>query len=117
MESDLNLGAALAALGLVHVFAGKLRFLSEVPRSRWLSWAGGVSVAYVFVHLLPELSAGQESLAAKAEGLLPFLEEHVYLVALLGLAVFYGVEHSSAAHEPAVSERAAMIAPASLPSG
>ncbi len=52
-------------------------------------------MAYVFVHLLPELSAGQESLAAEAEGLLPFLEEHVYLVALLGLGVFYAVEHSS----------------------
>lgn len=93
----MNIGAAVAAvaLGLVHVFAGKLRFLSEVPRSRWLSLAGGVSVAYVFVHLLPELSEGQESVAAEAEGLLPFLEEHVYLMALLGLSVFYGVEHSS----------------------
>ncbi len=97
MELDFSIGAAVAAfaLGLVHVFAGKLRFLSDVPRSRWLSWAGGVSVAYVFVHLLPELSEGQESVAAEAEGVLPFLEEHVYLIALLGLGVFYGVEHSS----------------------
>ncbi len=97
MEVDLSAGPAVAAaaLALVHVFAGQLRFFSSVPRSRWLSLAGGVSVAYVFVHLLPELQEGQASLEAEAEGVLPFLEDHVYLVALVGLGVFYGVEQSS----------------------
>ena len=51
---------AAAVLAAVHLVAGRLRFLDVVPRSRWLSLAGGVSVAYVFVRLLPELSAGQE---------------------------------------------------------
>lgn len=94
---ELTLGPLLAALALalVHVLAGRLRFLSGVPRSRWLSFAGGISVAYVFVHLMPELGEGQESIEADAEGLLPFLEQHVYLVALVGLALFYGVERSS----------------------
>ncbi len=95
MELTLAPLLAAIALGLIHVLAGKLRLLSAVPRSSWLSFAGGVSVAYVFAHLLPELSEGQESIAAEAEGLLPFIEEHVYLVGLLGLSVFYGVEHSS----------------------
>lgn len=36
---------AAAGLALVHVFAGRLRFLDGIPRSRWLSIAGGVSVA------------------------------------------------------------------------
>jgi len=103
MEIDVHPGPAVAAAGLAltHVFAGRLRFLSSVPRSRWLSWAGGVSVAYVFVHLLPELQKGQESIAPEGGGALPFLEEHVYLVALLGLSVFYGVEHASRASRSA----------------
>ena len=42
---------AAIALALVHLFAGKLRFLHVIPRSRWLSMAGGASVAYVFLHL------------------------------------------------------------------
>jgi hypothetical protein len=51
---------AAAVMVTVHLVAGRLRFLDVIQRSRWLSIAGGVSVAYIFVHLLPELSAGQE---------------------------------------------------------
>jgi hypothetical protein len=92
-ETILALVAAIA-LAAVHVFAGNLRFLAVIPRSRWLSFAGGISVAYVFVHLLPELSAGQRTVEEET-GLLPFVENHVWLVALLGLALFYGVERAS----------------------
>ncbi len=74
------------------MFASKLRFLEGTPRSRWLSIAGGVSVAYVFVHLLQELNENQQALLEALEGVLTFLESHVYLVALLGLLVFYGLE-------------------------
>lgn len=86
------LGAAMA-LALIHVFAGKMRFLSGIPRSRWLSAAGGVSVAYVFLHLLPELAAAQEEFRASAGPLFGLVERHVYLVAMVGLAAFYGLEH------------------------
>jgi hypothetical protein len=91
------MGAALAAAALVaaHLLAGGLRFLDVAPRSRWLSAAGGVSVAYVFVHLLPELREAQEAVEREAGGFLPFLEDHVFLVALAGLALFYGVELAS----------------------
>ncbi len=86
---------AVAALAVVHVVAGKLRFLEGTPRSIWLSIAGGVSVAYVFVHLLPDLGEAQETIEeALGEGL-AFLENHVYLLALLGLAIFYGVERAA----------------------
>ncbi|GAB2548722.1 hypothetical protein [Rufibacter soli] len=78
---------------VIHLFAGKLRFLEGVPRSIWLSGAGGVSVAYVFLHLFPELQEGQGHVqaAANSNGLF-FLKHHVYLMALLGLVVFYGLE-------------------------
>jgi len=87
--------AAALALAVVHLLAGALRFIEGVPRSRWLSAAGGVSVAYVFAHLLPEVAEGQRRVEDEAGGVLPFLEDHVYLMALLGLALFYGVEHHS----------------------
>ncbi len=102
----MDIAALIAALVLaaVHLFAERLRFLTLVPRSRWLSVAGGVSVAYVFLHLLPELAEGQAAIegdrgaereAAAPGPLLGFLEDHVYLVALVGLAAFYGVEKHS----------------------
>ncbi len=99
-----ELAALIAALVLaaVHLLAPRLRALTLVPRRGWLSAAGGVSVAYVFVHLLPELAEGQAAIegeggaeAAAPEPMLGFLEGHVYLVALVGLAVFYGVEKHS----------------------
>lgn len=80
------------ALGAVHLFAGKLRFLDIIPRSRWLSLASGISLAYVFVHVMPELAIGQQHLAAAAGHWLVHLEHHVYLIGLAGLIVFYGLE-------------------------
>jgi len=53
--------ASLLALGfmLIHLLIGRLAFLRAIPRSRWLSAAGGVAVAYVFLHVLPELAEGR----------------------------------------------------------
>ncbi len=93
-------GLAAAVLAAVHVATPYLRFLRGTPRSVWLSVAGGVSVAYVFVHLLPELASGQRELSAalgaasgdRAAGGERLADRHVYLVALVGLAAFYGLE-------------------------
>ncbi len=86
----LPLALALA-LALVHLLAGRLRSLTVVPRSRWLSMAGGASVAYVFVHLLPEVQEASETVDAR--GVFPaMLDTHVYILSLIGFATFYGLE-------------------------
>ncbi len=95
---------AAVAFAVVHIFAGRLRTLGRLPRSGWLSMAGGVSVAYVFVHLLPELARGQEVMNGSDIWLLSYLEHHVYLLALLGLAVFYGLERVIKKHRRAMPE-------------
>ncbi|HEX8617483.1 MAG TPA: hypothetical protein VF911_07850, partial [Thermoanaerobaculia bacterium] len=56
MTESIESLVAAVALAIVHMTAGGLTFLGAIPRSRWLSGAGGVSVAYVFLHLLPELA-------------------------------------------------------------
>ena len=71
--------ALAAAFALIHLLIGKLRFLHAVPRSRWLSMAGGVAVAYIFLHVLPELAAHQERVAETATGQLSLVENLVYL--------------------------------------
>lgn len=86
-----------AGLALVHVGAGKLRFLAVIPRSRWLSFASGISVAYVFAHLLPEVAAGQRALAETGLGEAVVAEGHVWLLALVGLVAFYGLERAAKA--------------------
>lgn len=87
--------AALALLVLVHVATPSLKFPEGTPRTVWLSLAGGVSVAYVFVHFLPELAASQEAVAAAAgelTGGLALAGGHVFLIALAGLLAFYGLD-------------------------
>lgn len=107
----LLLAAACAVtFALIHIFVDKLKFLDVVPRSRWLSFAGGVAVAYVFLHVLPELSAQQRELAEALEVAPRSAEMFVYVVALLGLATFYGLERavktsrSASAHDRVEAE-------------
>ena len=84
--------ALAAALALVHVVGWRLRLLDRLPRSAWLSFAGGTSVAYVFAHLLPEMAHLQAALM-EADPAIPFVEtRHVWLLALAGLLTFYGLE-------------------------
>lgn len=85
-------GLIAAGLAVVHLLARNLLFLRAVPRSRWLSFGSGVSVAYVFIHILPELNEQQEFIQETLHSQLSFLENHVYLIALLGVATFYGLE-------------------------
>lgn len=88
--------SALAAifLALIHFFANLLRF-SHIPRSKWLSIAGGISVSYVFIHLLPELEEWQHTFEEEFPHRFSFLKHHLYLVALLGLTIFYGMEKAA----------------------
>ncbi|MGI0488756.1 hypothetical protein ACN4EK_25380 [Pantanalinema rosaneae CENA516] len=88
-------GFLAVGLALVHLFAGQLRFLKATPRSQWLSISSGVSVAYVFVHILPDLSEAQKTVQQSLNPEFAFLEHHVYLLSLLGLAVFYGLERAA----------------------
>jgi zinc transporter ZupT len=83
----LTLPIALA-FAAVHVLSARLSRFDTVPRSVWLSFGGGVSVAYVFLHVLPELAAHEARLRERGTA----LEAQVFAVALLGLVAFYGVE-------------------------
>ena len=61
MEFSVSIWPILV-LALIHFFGGRLSFIGGIPRSIWLSAAGGASVAYIFLHLFPELSEGQEEI-------------------------------------------------------
>lgn len=80
---------------LVHILIARLRFLDVLPRSRWLSAAGGVAVAYVFLHILPELALHAGTFADSFHFGEERAEALVYLVALAGLAAFYGLERAA----------------------
>jgi hypothetical protein len=90
--AGLALGAA-AIMAAVHVASPWLVFLDRTPRSIWLSIAGGVSVAYVFVHLLPELARLQREHFGEHQ-----IESFLYLFAVSGLVAYYGLEQLAKQH-------------------
>ena len=92
---SFHLLSLLTAVGLaaVHVFSQRLRVLDGVPRSRFLSIAGGIAVAFVLLRLLPALSQGQQTLEQAAVGtVFEVLTGHVDVVVLVSVAIFYGLE-------------------------
>lgn len=90
------LSAVLAAcLALLHLFVRLLSPALDAPRSPWLSLAGGAATAYVFIHIFPELCAGQDTLLRAGWAWVALLDRHVFLIALAGLLVFYALERAA----------------------
>lgn len=94
---------AAFVLAAVHAVSPRMRFLDSLPRSRWLSAAGGISIAYVFVHLLPELSERQSE-AFEGEQRVVAAETELFVVALIGLLAFYGLERLVSRHQDGKTE-------------
>ncbi len=76
-------------LAVVHGFGAKLPIEQLIPKHRWMSFAGGVSLTFVFLEIFPELSHAQEELQHSESMLLAYVENHVYILALMGLMFFY----------------------------
>ncbi|MEM6255113.1 MAG: hypothetical protein AAF821_19535 [Cyanobacteria bacterium P01_D01_bin.156] len=94
MDIGINIvGLVLAiCLALVHIFVSRTQWLANIPQRWWMSVAGGISIAYIFLDILPELSHAQDEILHSESVIIGYLEHHVYLLALLGLAIFYGLE-------------------------
>jgi uncharacterized membrane protein required for colicin V production len=85
---------AAVILALAYVCGYRLRFVESIHPRRWLSFGAGVAVAYVFVELLPELAEYQDRfLAATAQQAFLFAERRVFLAALVGFVLYYGLEN------------------------
>ncbi|MEM8638811.1 MAG: hypothetical protein AAGG51_08375 [Cyanobacteria bacterium P01_G01_bin.54] len=82
------------ALGLaaIHAFASTAAVTRVIPAFRWISFAGGVSIGYVFLEVLPELGHAQHEVGELELPLVAYLENHVYILAFVGLVVFYGLD-------------------------
>jgi zinc transporter ZupT len=95
-----NAGLLVTVILLAGTFilGGRLKIGVKTHRRRWLSVAAGISTAYVFVQLFPEMFKAQEVFTkATAGGRLPFAEQRVYTSALAGFILLYGLEHLVAA--------------------
>jgi hypothetical protein len=99
--------SAALLLASVYVFGNRVRARSH--HRWWISIAGGVSVSTIFIDLLPEISERQAGFSAGPHhGAALFPEQAIYLAAMLGFVLFYGLEYlvaSSASAEGGPSRR------------
>jgi hypothetical protein len=112
-----------ATLTALHLAAPRIRRLPLVPEAATASFAGGLAVAYVFLHLLPEVAEGNQAIGEALSEVVrptPLLDLGIFLVALTGFTAFFGLERLAdrhAAPDPAdVADRrpSAVVAPAAV---
>jgi hypothetical protein len=89
----LETGAAVALFAATFLAGGRmhpLRLFTADRRSA-ISLGAGMSAAYVFVHVLPELQEARGTLAKAME--LRYEGMAVYFLAMVGFLCFYGLDH------------------------
>ncbi len=106
MSSSTALAAAAGlslALALLHLAAPRIRRLPLVPERFTASFAGGIAVAYVFLHLLPDLADGNQAIGDRLRDVVritPLLDLTIFFVALVGFTTFYGLERLARRRAP-----------------
>jgi len=57
------LGLLLAVgLATVHISVGRSQWLTKIPQNLWTSFAGGISITYIFLDIFPELNEAQSEI-------------------------------------------------------
>ncbi len=88
--------AAASLFAAVFLFGRALHFPAGIARHhrKIISFAGGMAVAYVFLHLLPELEAASAKfLEITRNQILPAPAFRVYIAAMAGFMLYYALAH------------------------
>ena len=92
----------VAVIASCHWLAGLISKTSPTQQQRWASFGGGAGLAYVFIHLLPELASGGRTIsdALDMESYLPtaMTESLLFTATLLGVVVPYALGVVNAQH-------------------
>jgi hypothetical protein len=96
LATQLQVELAVVVLASVFVIGHWVRISDESRSRRWITASAGASVAYIWLHTLPELSEAQQTFTRITQGArLPMPEFRIYMSGLLGFVIFFGLEHMS----------------------
>lgn len=76
---------AAAVIAIACIVVAEPRLLGRAWPAYVVAVGAGIGIAYVVVHLLPELADGAEIVRRSTEGRLPYAQLHVYLLVLIGI--------------------------------
>ncbi|OGU23220.1 MAG: hypothetical protein A2580_09075 [Hydrogenophilales bacterium RIFOXYD1_FULL_62_11] len=90
-------GAAALVFAATFLVGGRVHPFRSLIRDRRsiLSFGAGMSAAYVFVHVMPELHDARRAFVESIFTALRYEGMAIYFIALLGFLLFYGLEHQS----------------------
>jgi hypothetical protein len=96
-QKTLETGAATLVFTAIFLFGRRFYPMHIVTRDRRnvLSVSAGVSLAYVFVHLMPELAGARLTFVKSTSIPTQFNGMVVYFLALVGFLVFFSLDHFS----------------------
>lgn len=99
-EGNMQIETGVAALVFVAAFLlgdhfRPFRSLFKNPRTL-ISLGAGMSIAYVFLHMMPELHAARRTFVASVSSPLRYEGMAIYFLSLIGFIAFYGLNHLSA---------------------
>jgi len=88
-------GASAALFATVFLAGARVHPLRAFfpDRRITVSFGAGISIAYVFVNMMPELHGARTALLASVSMPLRFEGMAVYFLSLVGFLLFYGMEH------------------------
>lgn len=91
----LETGAAALLFIVTFLMGGRVHPFRTLVRDRRsiVSFGAGMSIAYVFVHLMPELHGVRGAFVESMSLSLPYEGMSIYFFALVGFLVFYGLDH------------------------
>lgn len=79
---------SLATLALIHFLSLSESLNKMFFKKKFIAFAAGVSLSYVFIDLLPAIDKGEAIFKGHLGTAIPYLNRHSYIIALLGL-LFY----------------------------
>jgi len=107
MTAFTSLSVALL-FAAIFLFGGRAAYRpGQRGRRRFLSFAAGISVAYIFVHVLPTIQMIREiGTQSSSDFKMLFPEYSVYLWTMAGFLVFYGLETMAASPQRSIENHA-----------
>lgn len=90
-NNDLITLAGLLVMSLAHIVSKRTKILHAFESHGWVSFGAGASVAYVFVHIFPEIGIFQQQITGHGghDQSVSFINQPLYLAALGGLCLLY----------------------------
>ena len=110
MATGNTIATGISALVLSMTFPvfGRLRPMQRLihDQSWLLSLGAGLSIAYVFVHMMPEIAGAREAYAQSTKLPVLFRGMLVYFVSMVGFMVYYGLENlrQKVRHRPKLAD-------------